>query len=88
MVPTRSMDRSNEAMLVALRSVVAVDPALLLRALEVYEFDRIDFAEAYLAACAESSGANRERLQDVDRLGDDEIGDEQLWFGCQVGRGS
>ena len=31
--------------LVALRSVVTVDPALLLRALEVYELDRIDFAD-------------------------------------------
>ena len=45
--------------LVALRSVVTVDPALLLRAREVYELDRIDFTEAYLVACAESSGVNR-----------------------------
>ena len=44
--------------LVALRSVFTVDPALPLRALEVYEIDRIDFAETYLVACAESSGAN------------------------------
>ncbi|UQX10059.1 hypothetical protein [Candidatus Mycobacterium methanotrophicum] len=33
-----------------------MDPALLLRAVEVYEADRIDFAEAYLVACAESAG--------------------------------
>jgi predicted nucleic acid-binding protein len=33
-----------------------VDPALLLRAIEVYELDRLDFAEAYLVACAESTG--------------------------------
>ena len=39
--------------LVVLRSVVTIDPALLLRVLEVYEIDRIDFAEAYVVACAE-----------------------------------
>ena len=57
--------------LVALRSVVTVDPALLLRALEVYEVDRIDFAEAYLVACAESSGVNRIASFDrsIDRVG-------------------
>jgi predicted nucleic-acid-binding protein len=42
--------------LVAMRSMVTVDPALLLRAIEVYEVDRLDFAEAYLVACAESTG--------------------------------
>lgn len=42
--------------LVAFESMVSVDPALLLRAAEVYETDRIDFAEAYLVACAESTG--------------------------------
>ena len=42
--------------LLAFDSVVCVDPALLLRAVEVYETDRIDFAEAYLVACAESTG--------------------------------
>jgi predicted nucleic-acid-binding protein len=42
--------------LVAMRSMVTVDPALLLRAIEVYELDRLDFAEAYLVACAESTG--------------------------------
>jgi predicted nucleic-acid-binding protein len=36
-------------------AIVVADEALLLRALEVYEVHRIDFAEAYLAACAESS---------------------------------
>lgn len=45
--------------LVALDSVVCVDPALLLRAAEVYETDRIDFADAYLVACAESTGVGR-----------------------------
>ena len=36
--------------LVAMRSMVTVDPALLLRAVEVYEVERLDFAEAYLVA--------------------------------------
>ncbi len=51
-------DRIAEALrsLVAFDSIVCVDPALLLRAIEVYETDRIDFAEAYLVACAESTG--------------------------------
>ena len=30
-----------------------------LRAIEVYETDRIDFAEAYLVACAESTGVGK-----------------------------
>jgi predicted nucleic-acid-binding protein len=45
--------------LVAFDSIVCVDTALLLRAIEVYETDRIDFAEAYLVACAESTGINK-----------------------------
>lgn len=42
--------------LLAFDSIVCVDPALILRAIEVYEVDRIDFAEAYLVACAETTG--------------------------------
>jgi predicted nucleic acid-binding protein len=45
--------------LIAFDSVVCVDPALVLRAAEVYETDRIDFADAYLVACAESTGVGR-----------------------------
>jgi predicted nucleic-acid-binding protein len=45
--------------LLAFDSMVTVDPALLLRAIEVYETARIDFAEAYLVACAETSGILR-----------------------------
>jgi predicted nucleic-acid-binding protein len=45
--------------LLAMRSMITVDPALLLRAIEVYEVDRLDFAEAYLVACAESTGVGR-----------------------------
>lgn len=44
--------------LLAMQSVVTVDAALLRRAIEVYETYRLDFAEAYLVACAESTGIN------------------------------
>lgn len=64
--------------LLAFDSVVCVDPALLLRAVavEVYETDRIDFAEAYLVACAESTGVAQiasfdrslDRVQTVQRV--------------------
>lgn len=37
-------------------AVVVVDEPLLLRALEVYELERLDFADAYLVASAEASG--------------------------------
>ena len=45
--------------MVAFESIVCVDPALLLRSLEVYETDRLDFAEAYLVACAETTEIGR-----------------------------
>ena len=45
--------------LIAFDSIVCVDPALLLRAIEVYETDRLDFAEAYLVASAETSGVGK-----------------------------
>ncbi len=56
--------------LVAMRSMITVDPALLLRAIEVYEIDRLDFAEAYLVACAESTGVGRVASFDrsIDRI--------------------
>ena len=41
---------------VALPSVRTIDSPTLLRALEVYEVDRLDFAEAYLVAQAETTG--------------------------------
>jgi predicted nucleic-acid-binding protein len=43
---------------IALPHVKAVDPLTLRRALEVYEIDRLDFAEAYLVAQAEAAGVN------------------------------
>jgi len=48
----------SEAMraLIVMESVSVVDEPLLLRAVEIYEYDRLDFAEAYLIASAESTG--------------------------------
>lgn len=40
----------------ALPSIAALDTQLLLRTLEVYELDKLDFAEAYLVASAEATG--------------------------------
>ena len=62
--------------LLALPSVAVVDNELLLRALELYEFFRLDFAEAYLAALAEGSGIRRvasfdralARLKSIERI--------------------
>jgi predicted nucleic-acid-binding protein len=42
----------------ALPKVSVTDRPLLLRALEVYELDRLDFAEAYLVASAEATGVD------------------------------
>jgi predicted nucleic acid-binding protein len=55
---------------IALPGVETVDPTTLLRALEVYELDRLDFAEAYLVAQAEATGV-REILsfdRSIDRI--------------------
>lgn len=41
---------------IALPSIGVIDAPLLRRALEVYEHDRLDFAEAYLVAQAEATG--------------------------------
>ena len=43
---------------VAFPGIGVADEPLLLRALEVYEVHRLDFADAYLVAQAESSGVN------------------------------
>ena len=45
--------------LLSMDSLVTVDPAVLLRAIEVYEVDRVVFADAYQVACAESAGVGR-----------------------------
>ncbi len=49
-------------------AIVVIDEPLLLRALEVYEVDRLDFAEAYLVASAEASGV--ETIVSFDRAVD------------------
>jgi predicted nucleic acid-binding protein len=62
--------------IVAFDSIVCVDPALVLRAIEVYETDRIDYTDAYLVACAESTGVGRvasfdrslDRVATIERL--------------------
>lgn len=43
---------------IALPSIAVLDAPMLLRALEIYEVDRLDFAEAYLVACAEATGVS------------------------------
>lgn len=44
---------------IVLPSIKTVDRTSLLRALEVYEVDRLDFAEAYLVAQAEATGVGK-----------------------------
>ena len=47
-------DRLRAAL--SLPSVVVISPELLLRSLELYERERLDYADAYLVASAELSG--------------------------------
>lgn len=71
-------DQIAEAMrsLIAFDAIVTVDPALLLRAISAYEIERLDFADAYLVACAESSGVGSvasfdksiDRVKTVERI--------------------
>lgn len=42
--------------ILAFRAIRVVDDALLLRAVEIYELHRLDFADAYLTASAERTG--------------------------------
>src|SRR3954464_1035337 len=44
---------------IALATIATMDPVSLLRALEVYELDRLDFADAYLVAQAEATGVRK-----------------------------
>ena len=41
---------------IALPAIKTIDSTSLLRALELYEVERLDFAEAYLVAQAETTG--------------------------------
>lgn len=68
----------SEAMraLIMMKSVSVVDASLLLRSLEIYENDRLDFAESYLVALAESTNVVQvasfdrsiDRVQGVKRI--------------------
>jgi predicted nucleic acid-binding protein len=66
--------------LLAMPSVVVLDPRMLRRAVEVYELDRLDFAKAYLVASAETTGVGRiasfdraiDRVSTVERVEPDE----------------
>jgi predicted nucleic acid-binding protein len=57
--------------------MVSADTELLLRALEIYELDRLDFAEAYLVAAAEFTDVESiasfdkaiDRMSSVERIG-------------------
>jgi predicted nucleic-acid-binding protein len=53
--PRRQVAEAARSLL-ALPSVAASDHELLLRAVELYEAERIDFADAYVCAAAELSG--------------------------------
>lgn len=52
-------------------AIRVVDEDLLLRAIEIYEIDRLDFADAYLVASAESTGVGVAASFDrsIDRVG-------------------
>jgi predicted nucleic acid-binding protein len=54
-VPRTEMARNLRAIL-GFRAIHVVDDALLLRTVEIYEVHRLDFADAYLVACAERTG--------------------------------
>jgi predicted nucleic-acid-binding protein len=56
---------------IALPSIKTIDSPTLLRALEVYELERLDFAEAYLVAQAEVTGVGTVLSFDksIDRVG-------------------
>ena len=55
---------------IAFPSIATVDTPMLLRALEIYDNDRLDFAEAYLVAQAEATGVGEVLSFDrsIDRL--------------------
>lgn len=69
-VPRRQVAEAVRSLL-AFEPVITVDPPLLLRAIEVFEIVRLDFAEAYLVACAESTGVGEIASfdQSIDRVG-------------------
>ena len=68
-VPVDEVARLGRSV-IAFPTIRTADPALLLRSLEVYETHRLDFAEAYLVASAESAGVGHVASLDrsVDRV--------------------
>ena len=48
----------TNVLIVAFPAIEVADEPVLLRALEVYEVHRLDFADAYLVAEADTSGVN------------------------------
>jgi predicted nucleic-acid-binding protein len=68
-VPRTDIARMARALL-ALPSIAVADHDLMLRAVEIYEVARLDFAEAYLVALAELSGVKRVASFDrqIDRM--------------------
>ena len=69
-VPRAEVARALRAIL-AFPAVRVLDEPLLLRAVEIYDVHRIDFADAYLVACAEATGVGVVASFDrsLDRLG-------------------
>lgn len=75
--PRRQIAESVQSLL-ALSSIAVSNHDLLLRALELYEHTRLDFAEAYLAAAAELTGVGAvasfdrtlDRAETIDRVQD------------------
>lgn len=69
------VERPKVAMLlrsvIGFPSIAVVDELVLLRALEIYELDRLGFADAYLVASAERSGVGCVASFDrgIDRVG-------------------
>lgn len=57
--------------IVGFPAIRVIDEELVLRAVEIYETARLDFADAYLVACAESTGVGVVASFDrsIDRVG-------------------
>jgi predicted nucleic acid-binding protein len=74
-VPSDEVARLVRAV-IAFDPIRVMNPALLLRSLEVYEMHGVDFAEAYLVASVEASGVDKivsfdrsiERVPTVSRI--------------------
>jgi predicted nucleic acid-binding protein len=69
-VPRAQVARLMRAV-IAHPTIATIDPSMLLRALTIYERDRLAFADAYLAAQAEASGVGEVVSFDraLDRVG-------------------